>query len=185
VAQEAVFRARNVNRAHHGTNMIDPVRQEIIALAHTVVVKVGTNVVTQSDGKLDCARLQALADQLYTGGGRALVVLFCQADVWQGFRDATRRQVQDRLSQRPALHLPPMAPELGEKPVARRLAAAGKAEEPDVGLSAIALADARRHARHPRQRRPMGCVGHEKRRAQDRWQCRRPAGRRSPARGGS
>ena len=44
--------------------MIDPVRQEVIALAHTVVVKVGTNVVTQSDGKLDCARLQALADQV-------------------------------------------------------------------------------------------------------------------------
>src|SRR6266851_2214312 len=38
--------------------------------------------------------LQALADQLYTGGGRALVVLFCQADVWQGFQKAKRRQVQ-------------------------------------------------------------------------------------------
>jgi glutamate 5-kinase len=45
-------------------NMIDPVRQEVIALAHTVVVKVGTNVVTQADGKLDFARLQALADQV-------------------------------------------------------------------------------------------------------------------------
>jgi glutamate 5-kinase len=44
--------------------MIDPVRQEVIALAHTVVVKVGTNVVTSSDGKLDFARLQALADQV-------------------------------------------------------------------------------------------------------------------------
>jgi len=44
--------------------MIDPVRQEVIALAHTVVVKVGTNVLTSADGKLDYARLQALADQV-------------------------------------------------------------------------------------------------------------------------
>ncbi len=44
--------------------MIDPVRQEVIALAHTVVVKVGTNVLTSSDGTLDPARLQALADQV-------------------------------------------------------------------------------------------------------------------------
>ena len=65
--------------------------------------------------------LQALADQLYTGGGRALVLLFCQADVWQGFQKATRRQVQDRLAQRPPLHLTAMSPELGEKLVAKRL----------------------------------------------------------------
>ncbi len=65
--------------------------------------------------------LQALADQLYSGGGRALVVLFCQADVWQGFQRAARRQVQDRLAQGPALHLAPMSPELGEKLVAKRL----------------------------------------------------------------
>src|SRR6516162_8989172 len=44
--------------------MIDPVRQEVIALAHTVVVKVGTNVLTSSDGTLDPARVQALADQV-------------------------------------------------------------------------------------------------------------------------
>src|SRR5713101_343492 len=44
--------------------MIDPVRQEVIALAHTVVVKVGTNVLASADGKLDSARLQALADQV-------------------------------------------------------------------------------------------------------------------------
>jgi glutamate 5-kinase len=44
--------------------MIDPVRQEVIALAHTVVVKVGTNVLTGSDGVLDPDRLQALADQV-------------------------------------------------------------------------------------------------------------------------
>src|SRR4051812_10371481 len=44
--------------------MIDPVRQEIVASAHTVVVKVGTNVLTAEDGRLDPARLQALADQI-------------------------------------------------------------------------------------------------------------------------
>jgi glutamate 5-kinase len=44
--------------------MLDPVRQEIIALAHTVVVKVGTNVLTGAEGRLDPARLQALADQI-------------------------------------------------------------------------------------------------------------------------
>ncbi|HKB38517.1 MAG TPA: glutamate 5-kinase [Gemmataceae bacterium] len=44
--------------------MIDPVRQEVIALAHTVVVKVGTNVLTDDDGTLSRERLQSLADQL-------------------------------------------------------------------------------------------------------------------------
>jgi glutamate 5-kinase len=45
--------------------MIDPVRQEVIALAHTVVVKVGTNVLARPDGTLDPARFQSLADQLH------------------------------------------------------------------------------------------------------------------------
>jgi glutamate 5-kinase len=57
--------------------MIDPVRQEVIALAHTVVVKVGTNVLTRADGTLEPARLQSLADQLHrlraTGRKVALV----------------------------------------------------------------------------------------------------------------
>ena len=44
--------------------MVDPVRQEVIALAHTVVVKVGTNVLTGTDGSLDSDRLQVLADQV-------------------------------------------------------------------------------------------------------------------------
>src|SRR5438094_878579 len=44
--------------------MLDPVRQEVIALAHTVVVKVGTNVLTGADGTLAPDRLQALADQV-------------------------------------------------------------------------------------------------------------------------
>jgi glutamate 5-kinase len=44
--------------------MIDPVRQEILTQAQTVVVKVGTNVLTAADGRLDPARLQSLADQI-------------------------------------------------------------------------------------------------------------------------
>jgi glutamate 5-kinase len=44
--------------------MIDAVRQEVITQAHTVVVKVGTNVLASADGKLDLARLQDLADQV-------------------------------------------------------------------------------------------------------------------------
>jgi len=44
--------------------MLDPVRQEVVTQARTVVVKVGTNVLTAADGRLDPARLQALADQI-------------------------------------------------------------------------------------------------------------------------
>ena len=45
--------------------MIDPVRQELLIQAHTVVVKVGTNVLTEADGVLSRPRLQGLADQLH------------------------------------------------------------------------------------------------------------------------
>jgi glutamate 5-kinase len=44
--------------------MVDPVRQEVVATAHTVVVKVGTNVLTADDGRLDPERIEALAGQL-------------------------------------------------------------------------------------------------------------------------
>jgi glutamate 5-kinase len=44
--------------------MIDVVRQEIIAHARTVVVKIGTNVLAGADGTLDESRLQSLADQV-------------------------------------------------------------------------------------------------------------------------
>src|SRR5262245_38420141 len=44
--------------------MFDPVRQEIVALAHTVVVKVGTNVLADADGRLDRGRVRAVVDQL-------------------------------------------------------------------------------------------------------------------------
>ena len=57
--------------------MVDPVRQEVIALAHTVVVKVGTNVLTDSDGKLLLPRVQELADQVQRlrAAGRKVVVV--------------------------------------------------------------------------------------------------------------
>jgi len=57
--------------------MIDPVRQEIIAGAHTVVVKVGTNVLTREDGTLEPANLQALADQMHRirQSGRRVVLV--------------------------------------------------------------------------------------------------------------
>lgn len=44
--------------------MIDAVRQEVISQADTVVVKVGTNVLTREDGVLEPSRVQSLADQL-------------------------------------------------------------------------------------------------------------------------
>src|SRR5438445_5414283 len=57
--------------------MIDPVRQEVIALAHTVVVKVGTNVLTSADGTLDPDRVAALADQVQRiqASGRKVVLV--------------------------------------------------------------------------------------------------------------
>jgi glutamate 5-kinase len=57
--------------------MLDAVRQEVIALATTVVVKVGTNVLTHEDGTLDPQRLQALADQLQRlrAGGRKVALV--------------------------------------------------------------------------------------------------------------
>jgi glutamate 5-kinase len=56
---------------------MDPVRQEIIALAHTVVVKVGTNVLAGPDGTLDPERLQLLADQVQRlrAGGRKVALV--------------------------------------------------------------------------------------------------------------
>ncbi len=57
--------------------MIDPIRQEVIGRAQTVVVKVGTNVLTASNGILDPTRVQALADQVerVRGMGRKVVLV--------------------------------------------------------------------------------------------------------------
>ncbi len=57
--------------------MIDPVRQEIITGADTVVVKVGTNVLTRADGTLAPDNIQGLADQLQRlrAAGRKVVLV--------------------------------------------------------------------------------------------------------------
>src|SRR5579872_7477507 len=57
--------------------MLDVVRQEVIAHAHTVVVKVGTNVLTRPDGTLEPARVQALADQVQRirAGGKKVALV--------------------------------------------------------------------------------------------------------------
>src|SRR4051794_5513897 len=44
--------------------MLDPIRQEITARSKTVVVKVGTRVLTHDDGTLDQQRVTAVAEQL-------------------------------------------------------------------------------------------------------------------------
>ena len=57
--------------------MIDPVRQEVIALAHTVVVKVGTNVLTRADGTLEpraCKRWPTRFNG-YAPAGRKVVLV--------------------------------------------------------------------------------------------------------------
>ena len=45
--------------------MTDLVRQEIAAAAHTLVVKVGSRVLTGADGLLDQTRIEALAEELH------------------------------------------------------------------------------------------------------------------------
>ena len=57
--------------------MVDPVRQDVVGRAHTVVVKVGTNVLADAAGRLDAARIRSLADQLHrarTAGRRVVLV---------------------------------------------------------------------------------------------------------------
>src|ERR1700742_2719461 len=57
--------------------MSDPVRQEVIARAQVVVIKVGTNVLADATGRLDRHRIQSLADPLQRGrvGGRKVVLV--------------------------------------------------------------------------------------------------------------
>jgi glutamate 5-kinase len=45
--------------------MIDPVRQEIIRTAHTIVVKIGTGVLTRDDATLDTDRVASLAEGVH------------------------------------------------------------------------------------------------------------------------
>ncbi len=57
--------------------MVDPTRREIVSAAHTVVIKVGTNVLADPTGHLDRRRIQSLADQLHRAraGGRKVVLV--------------------------------------------------------------------------------------------------------------
>lgn len=57
--------------------MIDILRQEIAALATTIVVKVGTRVLTRSDGQLNHDRIQQLVDQIHhvLSTGRKVVLV--------------------------------------------------------------------------------------------------------------
>src|SRR5437763_8016138 len=52
-------------------------RQAVVAGAHTVVIKVGTNVLADAAGQLDRHRIQSLADQLHRvrAGGRKVVLV--------------------------------------------------------------------------------------------------------------
>jgi glutamate 5-kinase len=56
---------------------MDLLRQEIAALATTIVVKVGTRVLTGQDGQLDQHRIQQLADQIHhvLSTGRKVVLV--------------------------------------------------------------------------------------------------------------
>lgn len=57
--------------------MLDLVRKEVVAAAHTIVVKVGTNVLAGVDGTLDRGRVQSLADQIRrirTAGRKVVLV---------------------------------------------------------------------------------------------------------------
>lgn len=59
------------------TKMIDPVRQEVVAAADTVVVKIGTGVLTRHDGTLDEAWISELVDQVHSfflAGKRVVLV---------------------------------------------------------------------------------------------------------------
>ena len=56
--------------------MPDPTRQAVVAGAHTVVIKVGTNVLAAATGHLDRHRIQSLADQLHrVRSGRRVVLV--------------------------------------------------------------------------------------------------------------
>jgi glutamate 5-kinase len=60
-----------------GQSIIDPMRRQIVAGAHIVVVKVGTNVLADPSGRLDRQRIQSLAEQLHRAqeGGRKIVLV--------------------------------------------------------------------------------------------------------------
>jgi glutamate 5-kinase len=57
--------------------MMDQLRRDVVAAAHTIVVKVGTRVLTGADGSLDDAKLESLGEQLHRlmQAGRKVVLV--------------------------------------------------------------------------------------------------------------
>ena len=57
--------------------MSDPLRQEVIAAAHTIVVKVGTRVLTRPDATLNTERIARLAEEIagIADSGRKVVLV--------------------------------------------------------------------------------------------------------------
>jgi glutamate 5-kinase len=65
--------------------MSDPLRQQVTAAAHTVVVKVGTRVLTHPDGTLNRERIAQLAEEIHTiSTGSRRVVLVSSGAVGAG-----------------------------------------------------------------------------------------------------
>jgi glutamate 5-kinase len=65
--------------------MSDPLREQLAASAHTVVVKVGTRVLTHADGTLNQDRVERLAEEIHTiGAGGKRVVLVSSGAVGAG-----------------------------------------------------------------------------------------------------
>ena len=77
--------------------MLDPVRQEIAATSSTVVVKVGTRVLTHADGTLDHDRVTAIAEQLvWLIEEQRQVVLVSSGAVGAGIGRLGLRRAADR-----------------------------------------------------------------------------------------
>lgn len=80
--------------------MIDPLRKEIAATATMIVVKVGTRVLTTSDGQLHQGRIAQLADQLHqvVSSGRK-VALVSSGAVGSGMGRLALKKRPDNLAQ--------------------------------------------------------------------------------------
>ena len=76
-AEHAILTVSNVTAPSFALPMTDALRQTIAAQATTIVVKVGTRVLTGSDGRLNEARISALAEELHDvrNSGRNVVLV--------------------------------------------------------------------------------------------------------------
>src|SRR5438067_13788735 len=59
------------------TRSPEALRKQVTAAAHTVVVKIGTRVLTQADGTLDVPRIEQLAEEVHgiSSDGRRVVLV--------------------------------------------------------------------------------------------------------------